>query len=65
MHKYMIPVCVTKAEGQQTFSVEADSPEEAIEAFKNGEGELVEEEIEVTDLDTESISVEDLWIDGK
>lgn len=62
MPKYMIPVDVTAAHGHQTFSVVADSPEEAIGVFKNGGGEFEEEEIEVLNLATESIAVSDIWI---
>ncbi len=63
MPKYMIPVDVTSAAGTQVFSVVANSPEEAVDIFRVTGGEFVEEEIEVIGLGTDSISVNDLWVE--
>lgn len=47
MKKYRVMVDVTRVEGTQCFIVEANSEEEAAELFKQGEGEVEEEELEV------------------
>lgn len=58
--KYVIPLEVKSCNGNQEFIVEADSIEEAIEKFKNGEGEFLSEEIEV--MDFEEIDVSAIYI---
>lgn len=51
MKKYQIIVPITEAVGNQTYEVEASSPEEALEKIKKGGGQFVEEEIEVQGLE--------------
>ncbi len=51
MSKYEINVDVSDVRGWQIFHVEANSEEEAIEKFENGEGEFVEQELEIMAID--------------
>lgn len=55
MPKYQLTRSVQSAQGYQVFEVEADSEEEAFAKFQQGEGDVVHEEIEVTDLGDWSI----------
>lgn len=41
--------------GHQTWTMEAETPEEALQKYKNGEGEISGEEIEVTSLEEPSL----------
>lgn len=50
MKKFQIVRSVQDASGHQIFEVEANSKEEAAEKFRNGEGDFVSEEVEVTSL---------------
>ena len=45
MNKYLVEVAVTSA-GIQIFSVEANSPEEAIVFVQSGDGEYVDEDMD-------------------
>ena len=47
MSRYFTERQIDSVGGDDTFCVEADSPEEAIEKFKAGEGVLVESGVEV------------------
>ena len=49
--KYRIDIEITSAEGHQALEVEADDIEAAFVLFKAGEGDVVEEYIEVTDVE--------------
>jgi hypothetical protein len=48
--KYLLPVPVESVNGTQYWAVEATSPARAIAAFRQGQGSIVHEEIEVTAL---------------
>ncbi len=48
--KWLITVRVEKAEGWQQFTVEAANEKEAARKFKSGEGEFVDQEVEVTKI---------------
>ena len=50
MKYYNISVEVKSAEGTQIFGTYANSKKEALEKFKNGEDDFVEEDVEVTSL---------------
>ena len=50
MPKFRCPREVLSASGDQEFEVEADSVEEAIEMFKEGNGEFAASNCEVTHL---------------
>jgi hypothetical protein len=56
--KYRITVPVKCVSGYQIFDVEAKDEDEAMELFNGGEGEFVDEELEVTDLDKANAEVE-------
>ena len=58
--KYRIDIEITSAEGHQALEVEADDIEAAFVLFKAGEGDVVEEYIEVTDVE-EKISIHDIY----
>jgi hypothetical protein len=49
-NKYLLPVPVESVSGTQYWAVEATSPARAIAAFRQGQGSIVQEEIEVTSL---------------
>ena len=55
MKRYIVTVQVATAEGYQVYVVDADSPEAAIEAYHAGEGELTDEEINITSLEDPGI----------
>ena len=48
--RYSITVDVVSAQGYQVFEVEAESKEKAYAKFCAGEGDIVHEEIEITEL---------------
>jgi len=50
MSWFTVTRSVVRASGTQTFSVEAESPEEAARKVCAGEGRFVEEDLEITDL---------------
>lgn len=50
MAKYRVDLDVVDAGGQQTIEVEAESLEEAFKKLQNGDGDIVEHEVEVTSL---------------
>ncbi len=52
---YHLPRKVIRTHGTQTFAVEAESKEEAFKKFKAGEGDMIDEEIEVISLGEFSI----------
>lgn len=58
MKKYWINADIRSVNGTQLWQVEADSPEEALEAFNNGSGDVVHEEIEVQSL--EEVTLDDI-----
>lgn len=61
MKKYQIQTVVEAASGTQLWSVVAESEAEALAKFKQGLGEFVEEEVEVTQLgEPHVIGVEDV-----
>lgn len=49
--EYQITVMVKAASGTQTWAMQARSAEEALELYEDGQGVIVESEIEVTDLE--------------
>lgn len=50
MPKYRIGLSVENASGTQWFTVEADSPQNAVDVYNKHGGEFEFEEIEVTEL---------------
>ena len=54
MKTYTFAVDIEDARGSQCFSVKADGVDEALKKLRNGEGEFVSEEIEVTGLNFRS-----------
>ena len=58
--KYLIETAVLRAEGSQTWVVEADSPEEALERFDSGDGDIVESNVDVTAIGDPVIVGEDM-----
>lgn len=50
MSKYIVTVDVLAATGTQTWEVEADSPQDAIDKHNKGIGEFLFEDIEVSEL---------------
>jgi hypothetical protein len=58
--KYLLPVPVESVSGTQYWAVEATSPARAIAAFRQGQGSIVHEEIEVTALG--EVDVQDVTI---
>ena len=60
--KYDIIVSVI-AKGHQIFRLEADSPEDAVIKFKlHGADEIISEELEVQELETDKIHITDVTI---
>jgi len=55
MAKYHINTSIKSASGFQTWEIEADSPEQAFELFNSGEGNVVQEEVEITELEKPDI----------
>lgn len=51
MPKFRIERQVKEAEGYQTMEVEAVNIEQAVSLLKNGEGKIIEHEVEVIDLE--------------
>ncbi len=51
MKKFNIPIEINSASGSQTFQVKADSKEEAIKLFNQGEGKIVESDVGVDSLE--------------
>lgn len=49
--KYHITAGVNQANGHQVWEVKANSPKEALQKFREGEGDVVHEEIEVYSLE--------------
>ena len=60
MKKYIIPVTILSASGCQIYGCEAESKEEALEKFKNGECDFVEEEVEITNLDFDNLEMDEI-----
>lgn len=58
MKRYVAIRHIASASGTQLFEVEANSKEEAFRKFENGEGNFVEEEIEVESL--EELTIDDV-----
>ncbi len=58
--KYQIEVEISAVAGQQTFVVNADSPAAALERFKRHGGKLICHDLEVTDLDIDGLTLEDV-----
>ena len=58
--KYLLPVPVESVNGTQYWEVEATSPARAIAAFRQGQGRVVDEEIEVTALG--EVDIQDVTI---
>lgn len=50
MPTFQFAVEITEAVGTQTFAVDADTREEALAKIRSGEGEIVDENIEVQGL---------------
>ena len=59
MAKFIITCDVIRAAGWQQWSVEASDEAEAIEKFDNGDGDFVAEDVEVTDVGTPSVELDD------
>lgn len=59
---YGINLSISSAEGYQVVGVMAESEEDAIARFRNGErtGNILFSEVEVQDLESENISVDDV-----
>jgi len=59
--RYYVDIPVTAVSGFQTYSVEADSPADALSLFKQGFGPFLfeEEEVEVTTLGVDKITNSD------
>ncbi len=57
--EYWVSVPVTEASGQQCFTVDADSPEEAIRKVKDGKGNFEEEEIKADLCDFRNATAEE------
>jgi hypothetical protein len=60
--KYLLPVPVESVNGTQYWAVEAASPARAIAAFRQGQGSIVHEEIEVTalgEVDVQDVTIAD------
>lgn len=50
MKKYRIMLDVITAVGSQEYWVEAKSPEDALKRFNDSEGELIYDEVQITQL---------------
>lgn len=57
--KYLVPVSV-EATGLQYFEVRASDPEEALQLACNGEGDIVDTELEVQTLAWKHVSLSDI-----
>lgn len=60
--KYLLPVPIESVNGTQYWEVEATSPARAIAAFRQGQGSIVDEEIEVTalgEVDVQDVTIAD------
>ena len=57
---YHITIPVDSVNGFQIWQVEANSEEEAIQMFQNGEGEFLDEEVEVESLDMDNLEIEEI-----
>lgn len=53
---YHVGTDVEDANGSQTWEIEAESKEHALELFNSGEGDIVIEDVEVTRLSTPELS---------
>ena len=58
--KYIVTVDITHAHGTREYSVEADSPEEAIAKTERGDAVCVSEQMEAEQLDFESAEAEEV-----
>jgi hypothetical protein len=58
MNIYHLMASIKQASGHQIWEIEAESPEEALKKYKQGEGNVVHEEIEVGSLD--DVRLEDI-----
>lgn len=56
--KFTVRVRIKEANGFQVFRVEAEDTIAARIAFRRGGGEHIDDEIEVTELDTDDIEIE-------
>lgn len=63
--KYEITVDVERAEGWQLWRVEAASKEDALAKFKNGEGDCICENLEVTELCEPTLASVDEYIEPR
>lgn len=48
--RFLFTAQIERAEGSQTFYVDADTQEEAMAALKNGGGDIYSQEVEVVSL---------------
>ena len=55
MPKYHVTVQVKEVEGNQIWEIDAETSDLARQGVKDGRGDIVEEEIEVTGLDWEGV----------
>lgn len=61
MNIYHLTASIRQANGHQVWEIEADSPEEALAKYKQGEGEVIHEEIEIGSLEDVSLAdIEDV-----
>jgi hypothetical protein len=61
MPNFMIPVDAISVRGTQIYRVEAESFKKAIEILRAGGGEFEYEDLEVMDLDFDSVCEDDTW----
>lgn len=54
---YEYQVEISEAVGSQTFSVAANSPEEALKKIRAGEGEIISHDVEVQGLNWHSATL--------
>lgn len=54
MKKFIVRVPVTHVDGHQTYSIDAESEDDAVAKVRAGEGEFYSEHLEVMSLDFES-----------
>ncbi len=59
--KYRVDVDVESASGFQTWEVEADSPEQALVKLKKGDGDIVENQIEVTSSGIDAVTSDEFY----
>lgn len=57
MQEYLITCSITAARGTQEWLVKADSEEDAKARFGKGEGQCIDEEMEVMDLEVDSVEL--------